>query len=142
MDDILVLAPTRWKLRRAVKVVNETLCALGLAKHPDKTFIGRAAKGFDFLGYRLSPQGLSVAKQTRDRFAERAARLQERERTGRASPGSLGQYVRRWQQWARAGLAGARRVAMPGCPNVGAGPVAMRVASPRGGCSLPYGQQH
>jgi retron-type reverse transcriptase len=86
MDDILVLAPTRWKLRRAVKIVNETLAELGLTKHPDKTFIGRAAKGFDFLGYRLSPQGLAVARQTRQRFAECVAQLQERERSGRAPP--------------------------------------------------------
>jgi hypothetical protein len=99
MDDILVLAPTRWKLRRAVRIVKETLAALGLTKHPDKTFIGPAAKGFDFLGYRLSPKGLTVAKQTLDRFAERAARLQEQERTGRVSPGALGAYVRRWLRW-------------------------------------------
>jgi len=84
--------------------VNETLAALGLAKHPDKTFIGRVVKGFDFLGYRMGPHGLTVAKRTRERFAERAARLQEQERTGRASPGALGQYVRRRQKWARAGL--------------------------------------
>ena len=84
---------TRWKLRRAVRIVNETLAALGLEKHPDKTFIGRAAKGFDFLGYRLSPKGLAVAKQTRQRFVERAVRLQERERSGRAPPGALGPRV-------------------------------------------------
>ncbi len=41
MDDILVLAPTRWRLRKAVKAVNEVLGSLGLLKHPDKTFIGR-----------------------------------------------------------------------------------------------------
>ena len=69
MDDILVLAPTRWKLRMAVRIVNESLAALGLEKHPDKTFIGRVEKGFDFLGYRLGPKGLTVAKQTRERFA-------------------------------------------------------------------------
>jgi hypothetical protein len=63
MDDILVLAPTRWKLRQAVKVVNQVLTSLRLAKHPDKTFIGRIAKGFDFLGYHLSPDGLTVAKK-------------------------------------------------------------------------------
>ena len=68
MDDILVLAPTRWKLRRAVRIVNETLAELGLEKHPDKTFIGRAAKGFDFLGYRLSPKGLTLARSTWQRL--------------------------------------------------------------------------
>ena len=72
------------------------------------TFIGRPAKGFDFLGYRLSPKGLAVAKQTLERFAERAARLQERERVGRASSGALGAYVRRWQRWVTAGLATSR----------------------------------
>src|SRR5207249_3231258 len=58
MDDILVLAPTRWKLRQAVKVVNQVLTSLRLAKHPDKTFIGCIAKGLDFLGYYFSPEGL------------------------------------------------------------------------------------
>ncbi len=47
MDDILVLAPTRWRLRKAV---NEILDSLGLLKHPDKTFVGRTERGFDFLG--------------------------------------------------------------------------------------------
>ncbi len=32
-----------------------------MAKHPDKTFIGRIEKGFDFLGYHFGPDGLSVA---------------------------------------------------------------------------------
>jgi hypothetical protein len=104
MDDVIVLAATRWKLRRAVKALNETLADLGLEKHPDKTFIGRVERGFDFLGYRLSLQGLSVAKQTRERFVERAARLYERERTGKSPPGALGAYVRRWRRWVRAGL--------------------------------------
>lgn len=39
VDDILVLAPTRWKLRKAVKNVNQVLATLGLVKHPDKTYI-------------------------------------------------------------------------------------------------------
>jgi hypothetical protein len=44
MDDILVLAPTRWKLRRAVTVVNQVLGSLRLEKHPDKTLIGRTER--------------------------------------------------------------------------------------------------
>jgi RNA-directed DNA polymerase len=48
MDDIVVLAPSRWKLRKAVRVVNQTLNGLGLEKRPEKTFIGRIEKGFDF----------------------------------------------------------------------------------------------
>ena len=55
MDDILVLSPTRWKLRRAVRAVNELLGSLLLEKHPDKTFVGRIEKGFDYLGYQFQP---------------------------------------------------------------------------------------
>ena len=35
MDDIVVLAPTRWKLRGAVTALNQALGALRLKKHPD-----------------------------------------------------------------------------------------------------------
>ena len=41
VDDILMLAPTRRRLRKAVKRVNAVLGCLRLEKHPDKTFIGR-----------------------------------------------------------------------------------------------------
>ncbi len=58
MDDWVILAPTRWKLRRAIRLVNQTLGALKLAQHPDKTFIGRICRGFDFLGYQFTPSGV------------------------------------------------------------------------------------
>jgi hypothetical protein len=64
MDDILVLAPTRWKLRRAIRVVNEILGSLRLEKHPDKTFIGRIEQGFDFLGYHFSRGAVGLTQQT------------------------------------------------------------------------------
>ena len=34
MDDIVVLAPTRWKPRQAIKLVSETLGELRLEKRP------------------------------------------------------------------------------------------------------------
>ena len=103
MDDILVLAPTRWKLRQAVKVVNQVLASLRLAKHPAKTFIGRIAKGFDFLGYHFSPSGLCVATKTLANFVARVRQLYEQE-PGEGVSARLGAYVRRWVQWAPAGL--------------------------------------
>ena len=39
MDDWVILAPTRWKLRRAIKAVNEVMAELRVEKHPDKTLI-------------------------------------------------------------------------------------------------------
>jgi len=52
---------------------------LDLEKHPDKTFIGRIARGFDFLGYHFGPEGLAMAARTIEPFVERALRLYEQE---------------------------------------------------------------
>lgn len=57
MDDWIVTAPSRWKLRRA-------------------------ERGFDFLSYRFTPDGLGVAEKTVQRFVERATRLYEQEPGG------------------------------------------------------------
>ena len=79
MDDVLVLSPTRWKLRRAVRAVNRVLGDLGLERHPDKTFIGRIERGFDFLGTHFGPEGLTMAARSIEQFVERALRLYEQE---------------------------------------------------------------
>lgn len=50
MDDFLLLSPTRWPLRRAIAHLNGYLADDGFEKHPDKTQIGRIAKGFGWLG--------------------------------------------------------------------------------------------
>ena len=104
MDEVLVLAPTRWALRRAVKCVNETLADLELEKHPDKTFIGRIEKGFDFLGYHFTRDGLRVASDTHKRFLERLSRLYEQERERPSGGSRLWDYARRWRRWAMGGL--------------------------------------
>jgi len=79
MDDILIFAPTRCKLKKAIRVLNETFSELKLGKHPDKTSMGSIEKGFDFLGYHLSPEGLSLAQKTIDNSVEKALRLYEQE---------------------------------------------------------------
>ena len=104
MDDILVLSPTRWKLKKAVKEVNQVLGSLNLEKHPDKTFIGRIERGFDFLGYHFGPDGLSVAAKTIENFIARAIRLYEQEPGEADASTRLGSYVRRWVRWTRAGF--------------------------------------
>lgn len=100
MDDILILAPTRWKLKKAIKVLNQTFNELKLEQHPDKTLIGRTARGFDFLGYHFKPDGLSVAKKTVKNFIQHIARLYEQD----AGHTSIGQYIKLWFKWLRSGL--------------------------------------
>ena len=104
MDDVIVLAPTRHKLRHAVKIVNETLTELGLTKAHPNTFIGRVERGFDFLGYHLAPGRLTLSRATVERFLERAHRLYEQERGKPEGFPRLGAYVRRWQRWTTAGI--------------------------------------
>ena len=99
MDDILILAPTRWKLKKAIRVLNQTFDELKLEKHPDKTLIGRIERGFDFLGYFIKPGLLTVFQETLVRFTKRITRLYEQ---GRGKPEGfprLGVYVQRWMRW-------------------------------------------
>ena len=100
MDDWVILAPTRWKLREAIRLVNQTLAELKLQQHPDKTFIGRISRGFDFLGYAFTPAGLDVAPQTVERCVKRVSQLYEQG----VDLIHIGAYVRRWLRWARSGL--------------------------------------
>jgi RNA-directed DNA polymerase len=84
--------------------VNQTLGSLQLEKHPDKTYIGRVEKGFDFLGYHLTPEGLEVATQTLERFVEHMLLLYEQEPEEPFDSIQLEEYVRRWLRWRYAGF--------------------------------------
>jgi hypothetical protein len=57
------------------KIENKTINELKVWKHLDKTFIGRIAKGFDFVGYRFEPKELSIASKTLSNFLKRIAQL-------------------------------------------------------------------
>ena len=114
MDDILILAPTRWKLKKAIRVLNQTFNELRLEQHPDKTLIGRAERGFDFLGYHFEPEGLSVANIAIERFKERIARLYEHG----ANINRIGQYVLKRVQWTCAGIHDLHNPNFPATPEM------------------------
>ena len=61
---------------------------------------GRIAKGFNFLGYSFEPKGLSIAPKTLANFLDRITRLYEQGADGKR----IGQYVRNWWRWVRAGV--------------------------------------
>jgi RNA-directed DNA polymerase len=104
MDDVLIMSKRRWGLRKAIKRLNEIFSALGLEQHPDKTFIGRIEKGFDFLGYHFSRKGLRLARKTLTNALEKWHRLYEQRKTAPESAVDPGAYWRRWCSWARGGL--------------------------------------
>ena len=112
MDDIVLLARTRWQLRRAIAALHEEIAPLGLHLHRVKRFIGRTAQGFDFLGYRIRAGArLRPSAEGLRRLRERARRLHERE----GDRHRLRQYVLRWQRWHWGGLHGIKRPICPAC---------------------------
>ncbi|HEY6095499.1 MAG TPA: hypothetical protein VIU93_11160 [Gallionellaceae bacterium] len=74
----------------------------GLAQHPDKTFIGRIGRGFDWLGYQFCAKGLpGVSAKSIERFAAKLRRLLEQTRLSGSSNEErqrrVAEYIRRWQ---------------------------------------------
>ncbi|ECQ0512059.1 hypothetical protein FZQ67_19415 [Salmonella enterica] len=102
MDDFLILSPTRWHLRRAVRMLNRHFAQAGFEQHPDKTFIGRVEKGFDWMGFWFTEKGCDgVAPRALQNFKDRLRRLYERVRQW---PEDLrlrrmAGYVRAWRRW-------------------------------------------
>ncbi len=100
MDDWIVMAKTRWHLRKAIKQNNQILTEINAKKHPDKTSIGTVQQGFDFLGYSFSPGKLGIAEQTLRRCILKITRLYEQG----ANLERIGIYLRRWLRWVTEGL--------------------------------------
>jgi RNA-directed DNA polymerase len=105
MDDFLIMARSRHAIRRAMRWLTQELNKLKLEKHPDKTFIGRASRGFDFLGNHFAPGRLTLAATTIDAFHDICSRLYEQKRCRMPSgKAALEAYIKRWKVWAKGGL--------------------------------------
>ena len=121
MDDVIVLAKTRWHLRKAVRTVNQHFHQLKVEQAPDKTFIGKISRGWDFLGYYFDGKQLTVAAKTVEKHVLHYRQLYEQLSMKKATSDemalALGQYVKRWQRWVKAGL--RPRVTLGGTHSVG-----------------------
>jgi RNA-directed DNA polymerase len=104
MDDVIVLAKTRWHLLKAVRIVNQHFNQLKVAQAPDKTFIGRIEKGFDFLGYRFDLPELGLAEKTITNAVNKVRQLYEQKKTAPKRAAMLDDYITRWLRWVVAGL--------------------------------------
>lgn len=102
MDDFVILTKTRWQLRRQVASLNGFFNDYGFRQHPDKTFIGRTAKGFDWMGAQLGASGVTgVAPRALANHCAKVRRLYEQtwlSRTTRQAKVSV--YRARWMKWA------------------------------------------
>ena len=101
MDDYLIFAPTRHKLKSALRCMYRVLEQLKLTVHPDKRSIGTTHRGFDFLGYRIHPdRKLRPALQSLNRLLERSRRLHEQG----VDENRLRRNIQRWFIWPIGGL--------------------------------------
>jgi hypothetical protein len=91
-----------------VRTVNQHFHQLKVEQAPDKTFIGKISRGWDFLGYHFDGKQLTVAAKTVEKHVLHYRQLYEQLRKKKATSDemalALGQYVKRWQRWVVAGL--------------------------------------
>jgi len=104
MDDIIVLSPSRWKLRKAIKTVNQHFEKLKLKQHPDKTTIGRIKNGFDFLGYLFGQEKITVSKRTLQNHISRITQLYEQKKHLPNWKMLLDDYRQHWVTWVYSGI--------------------------------------
>ena len=99
MKMTLALAINNLKQRFMYRVLEQ----LKLTVNPDKRYIGKTHRGFDFLGYRIHPdRKLRPAVQSLNRLLERSRRLHEHG----VDENRLREYVQRWFIWPIGGLRG------------------------------------
>ena len=103
MDDFVIFASSRHKLRIVIKQMYKILRDLKVNLHPEKRFIGTTTRGFDFLGYWLEPnKPLVPSKTSLTRLIDHSRQLYEQT----ADVNRLREYVGRWVNWHHSGLRG------------------------------------
>lgn len=90
MDDVLLLAPTRWVLRRAVRDLKHELEDYGFTLHPDKTRFGYTERDFDWMRLWFTESGVQTfAPRTISKHREQWSRALLLPLTGKVRPRDL-----------------------------------------------------
>lgn len=110
MDDVIILANTRWQLRKHTKRLMQWFGEYGFEAHPDKTQIGRTEKGFDWMGAWLTHEGVTdIAPRAKANHREKVRRLYEqlarlpnwkRKSAAPKVHARVSTYRKRWHIWA------------------------------------------
>ena len=97
----------------SLRVTYKILEILKLTLHPDKTFIGKISRGFDYLGCHIEPMGARLSTACTFKAATKAHQLYEQTRDEER----VRQYWKRFLRWGEdmvtmaAGLRGRIRTA-------------------------------
>ncbi len=73
-SDIILATRKGHVLKRVRKEMHQILDELRLTLRPEKTFVGRNRKGFDLLGYYITPNGFPPNQKTEEKALEKAKR--------------------------------------------------------------------
>lgn len=114
MDDWVIFCKNRYDLRKIVKQVYAVLHVLRVDIAPKKTYIGKASKGFDFLGKRILPIGILPSASALSRLQKNTVRLYEQGATKKR----IGLYWIRWLCWAAPVVACPSVVSAAECTHV------------------------
>jgi RNA-directed DNA polymerase len=87
-----------------VRAVNQAFNRLKVEQAPDKKFIGKISRGFDFLGYQFGKDKLTVSKRTAHNRFRRLTQLYEQKKHLPNWQILLDDYRRRWVTWVYAGI--------------------------------------
>ena len=100
LDDFAILGPTVAAVEAGFRAAQEELAKLGMTCYvpgdgSQKAFLGHVERGFDFLGCRVHPDGVSPARRARRKLVAEVgqsirrgkARIRAAVRTGGSAPG-------------------------------------------------------
>lgn len=100
-DDILVGAHDEEEVKTALERLDPALDAIGLQLHPKKTAVLSVDDGFEFLGFRVSRQGLGPSRGAVQALSHRLVELRA---VSGAVPGDARRVFERWNAYYRTTL--------------------------------------
>lgn len=95
-DDFLAFSDDKRLLAESLRTLDDFLHTLRLRLHRDKSVIFQVKQGIPFLGYRVFPTHLRLAKQNIKRFRRRMRRLQALYAADQISAEDLRQRIVSW----------------------------------------------
>jgi hypothetical protein len=95
-DDFLIFGDDKRALHFAKAEVRRILASLRLSLHPHKSVVFPVADGIPFLGYRVFPTHLRLAKENVHRFRRRLRAMQRAYAAGRMNSQEVSQRIVSW----------------------------------------------
>jgi hypothetical protein len=77
-DDLVILCTSAAQAENALTITVETLKDLRLEHSPEKTKVTTLNEGFQFLGFNISPRGVSIREKSKEKFEDKIKEITTR----------------------------------------------------------------